>query len=106
MTLTPSPMSIAVTLLHDLAQMYTNAELDAAVMRQADIALDHAALDFERTTHSVDHASEFNDDPVARALNDAALMHGDGRVDQVTAQSPQSRERAVLVRTPRQAGRS
>ena len=35
---------------------------------------------------------------VAGALDDAPVMHGDGRVDEVAAQRPQPRERAVLVR--------
>ena len=35
---------------------------------------------------------------VAGALDDAAVMHGDSRVDQVAAQRPQPRENALLVR--------
>ena len=34
---------------------------------------------------------------VAGALDDAAVMHGDGRVDQIAAQRPQPRKRAILV---------
>ena len=35
---------------------------------------------------------------VAGALDDAPVMHGDGRVDQVAAQRPEPRQRAILVR--------
>ena len=35
---------------------------------------------------------------VAGALDDAPVMHGDGRVDQIAAQRPEPRQRAILVR--------
>ena len=34
---------------------------------------------------------------VAGALDDASVVHGDGRVDQVAAQRPQPRQNPVLV---------
>ena len=34
---------------------------------------------------------------VAGAFDDPAVMHGDGRVDQVAAQRPEPRQNAVLV---------
>ena len=34
---------------------------------------------------------------VAGALDDAAVMHGDGRVDQIAAQRPQPRQDPILV---------
>ena len=34
---------------------------------------------------------------VAGALDDAAVVHGDGRVDQVAAQRPEPRQNPVLV---------
>ena len=37
-------------------------------------------------------------DAVAGALDDAPVMHGDGRVDQIAAQRPQPRQDAILVR--------
>ncbi len=36
-------------------------------------------------------------DAVAGALDDAAVMGGDGRIDQVAAESPEAREGSVLV---------
>ena len=35
---------------------------------------------------------------VAGALDDAAVMHGDGGIDQIAAERPQPRQSAILVR--------
>ena len=64
----------------------------------ASVALDHAVLHFDRAAHRVDHAAELDDAAVAGALDDAAVMHGDGGIDQIAAQRPQPRQRAILVR--------
>src|SRR5208337_4467718 len=48
---------------------------------------DQAVLHLDRATHRVDDAAELDDAAVASALNDAAVMGGDGRVDQIAAQS-------------------
>ena len=89
---------IAVGLLDHVAEMDADAELDAAVFRHARIAFDHAALQFDRAAHRVDHAAELDQRPVAGAFDHAPVMDGDGRVDQVAAQSPEPRKRALLVR--------
>ena len=77
---------IAVALLDDVAEMNADAKLDAALGRHAGVALDHAVLDFDGAAHRVDHAAELDDGAVAGALDDAAVMHGDGRIDQIAAQ--------------------
>ena len=66
--------------------------------RHAGVALDQAVLHFDGAAHRVDHAAELDQAAVAGALDDAAVMHGDGGIDQVAAQPPQPRERAILVR--------
>ena len=66
--------------------------------RQAGVALDHAVLHFDCAAHGVDHAAELDEAAVAGALDDAAVMRGDGGVDQVAAEAPQPRQRAILVR--------
>src|SRR5271166_1920943 len=88
---------IAVGLLDDVAKMDADAELNAALGRQARIALDHAGLHFYRATRGVDHAAEFDDAAVAGSFDDAAVVDGDGRVDQVAAQSPQPRKGALFI---------
>ena len=77
--------------------MNSDAELDAALGRQAGIALDQALLHFDRAAHGIDHAAEFDEAAVAGALDDAPIMRGDGGVDQIAAQPPEPRQRAVLV---------
>jgi len=49
--------------------------------------------------HGVDDTAELDDRAVASALDDATMMHGDGRIDQIAAQRPESRQDAILVRS-------
>ena len=69
----------------------------ALLGRHVGVALDHSGLDFDRAAHGVDHAAELDDRAVAGALDDASVVHGDDRVDQVAAKRPEPRQRAVLV---------
>ena len=89
---------VAVALLDDVAQMNADAEFDAALRRQAGVALDHAVLHLDGAAHGVDHAAELDENAVPGALDDAPVMQSDGRVDEVAAQRPQPRQGAILVR--------
>ena len=89
---------VAVALLHNVAEMDADAELDAAFGRQACVALDHAGLHLDGAANRIDHAAKLDDDAVPGALDDAAVMRCDGGVDQVATQAPQPRQRAILVR--------
>ena len=64
----------------------------------AGVALDHGVLHFDRAAHRVDDAAELDDAAVAGALDDAAMMHGDGGIDQIAAQRPQPRQSSIFVR--------
>ena len=75
------------------------AKFDALVRRDPGVALDHRPLDFNGAVHCVDDAAEFDDAAVARALDDATVMHRDGRVDQVAAKGPKAGEDSILIRT-------
>ena len=77
---------VAVALLDDIAEMNADAKLDPLVERNAGVALDHGVLHFERAAHCVDDAAELDDAAVAGALDDAAVMYGDRRINQVAAQ--------------------
>ena len=88
---------VAVALLDDIAQMDADTELDAPLGRQPGIALDHAVLHLDGAAHGVDHAAKFDKRAIACPLHDAAVMHGDGRIDQVAAERPQSRQCAILI---------
>src|SRR6185437_13027918 len=77
--------------------MNPDAELDPPFRRDAGVALGHAVLHVDRAPHRVDDAAKLDDDPVAGALDDPAVVRGDGGVDQVAAQRPQARQRALLI---------
>ncbi len=88
---------IAVALLDDIADMDADTEFDSPLGRHAGVALDEAGLHFDRAAHRVDHAAELDDASVAGALDDAAVMGGDRRVDEIAAEAPKARESPVLV---------
>jgi hypothetical protein len=90
--------SPAVGLLDDIAQINADAKDDATVLRHASVTLDHRILHFDRAAHGLDHAAEVSDTTIAGALHDAAVVDGNGRIDQVAAQSPQPCQKAVFIR--------
>ena len=92
---------VAVALLNYVAQMNADTELDAPLGRQAGVTLDHTVLHLDRASHGVDHAAKLDNDAVTSALDDAPMMHRDGRVDQVTSQPPEPRQGPILV-SPRE----
>ena len=94
---------IAVGLFDYVAEVNADAELDAPFRRQAGVALDRAALHFDRAAHRVDHAAELDENAVAGALDDAPMMNRDDGVDEIAAKRPQAHEDAILVCCP-QAG--
>ncbi len=89
---------VAVAFLDYVAQMDADAELDAAILRHAGIALDHAVLHLDGAAHGIDHTAELDQRPIPGALDHAPVVHGDGRIDQVAAQCPQPRQGAIFVR--------
>ena len=88
---------IAVALLDDVAEMNADAERNAIVRRDARVALDHGALHLDRAAHSVDHAAEFDNAAIAGAFDDSAVVERDCRIDEIAAQRPEPRKRAVFV---------
>ena len=89
---------IAVGLLDDIAEMNADAKFDATFGRDARVALDHAILHLDGAADRVDHAAELDDVAVASALDDAAVMRGDGGIDEIATEAPQTREGPILVR--------
>ena len=78
--------------------MNADAEFDAPLGRDPGVALDQAVLHLDRAAHCVDHAAKLDKDAVAGALDDTAVMDGDGGVDQIAAQPPEPRKGTVFVR--------
>ncbi len=54
-------------------------------------------MHFDCAANRVHDAAKLDDASVAGALDDAAVMGGDGGVDEVAAQTPETREGAILV---------
>ena len=94
----PVAHQIAVALLDHVAEVNAHAKLDASVRWRAGVALNHCALDFDRAAHGVDHAAKFDDEAVARSLDDSAVMDGDCRIDEIAAQRPEPCQRPIFVR--------
>jgi hypothetical protein len=80
--------------------MNADAIFNAPLRRHAGVALDEAVLHLDGATHGVDHAAELDDRPVAGALDDAAVMGGDGGIDEIAAQSPLRRASVRSSSTP------
>ena len=88
---------VAVVLLDDIADMDADAKFDPPFRRHACVSLDHGALDFDRAADRVDHAAKLDDAPVPGALDGAASVCGDGRVDHVASDAAKTGERPLLV---------
>ena len=77
--------------------MDADAELDALIGRYSEVALDHRILNRDGAAHGFDDAAELDQRTVAGALEHAAVLARDGRIEEVGAKRPQPRERAILV---------
>ena len=88
---------IAVALLDHIAEVNTDAELDATFRRKTGIALDHAVLHLDGAAHGIDYAAELNDASVAGAFDHATVVDTDGRGDQFAPEGPQPCQRTFLV---------
>jgi hypothetical protein len=93
----------APSLLDDI-QMSADAKLDAAVGRQAGVALDEARLHLDRTAHGIDHAAEFDENAVAGALDDAPMRRGVGGIDQIAAEAAKTRKSSLFLGAGEPAG--
>ena len=74
-----------------------------SLRRDARVALDHALWTSiaQRTASTTLRNSTIS--AIARAFDDATMMHGNGWVDHVAAQRTEPRKRAVLVRASQPA---
>src|SRR5271157_5415626 len=78
--------------------MNADTELDATVSRDARVAFDHRILHFDGASNRVDDAAKLDQRPVAGALEHTSVVHGDGGINQIAAQSSEPRQGAILVR--------
>ena len=77
--------------------MDADTEFDAPVRRQRGTAFGYVRLHFGRTAQRVDDAGEFDQQPIAGGLDDAAPMLGDLRIDDFGVERLEPPERAFLV---------
>jgi hypothetical protein len=75
----------------------SDPKIYSALGGHAGVAFDHRVLNFYRAAHGVDDATKLDESAVAGALDDAAVMHVDGRIDQVAAKRPQPRQCPILI---------
>jgi len=73
------------------------------VRRHVRIAILHRALDLDRALDSFDHAREFDEEAIANCLDDAALVLGDLRVDELSSMRLERRQGPRLVATHQSA---
>src|ERR1700722_8375197 len=88
---------VSIALFDHVAEMNADPELNAALGRQAGVALQESMLQLDRAAYGVDHAAKFDDEAVARALDHTSSMDGDRRLDQVAPQRAQARQDSILV---------
>jgi len=97
-------VAIEVVALDDhVAEIDADAQLDAAVHNRTSIPLDHCLLHRDRAAHRIDDAGKFDQQAVASGLDDAAVMLGDFRIEELAAQRFQTFKRTLLIR-PHQPG--
>jgi hypothetical protein len=56
-------------------------KLDATVLSHPSVALDEAGLDLDSAADCIDDAAELDDRAIPSALDDAAVVGGDSRVE-------------------------
>jgi hypothetical protein len=64
-----------------LVQMNAGTKIDALLGRHANVKFDHRVLNPDRASHRLGHAAEFDDSPIAGALEHSAVLAGDRRVN-------------------------
>src|SRR6185503_8913582 len=79
------------------AEIDADAHLNAPVLGYIRIALSHLALKHCRALDRVHNAPELGQQPVAHQLEDAAMVFGDLRLEQLFSVRTQAVERVRLV---------
>jgi hypothetical protein len=90
---------VAVALLDDIANVDADTKLNPPIRWKARVALEHTVLHLDGAAHSIDHASELDEDSISCPLGHATVMHSDCKVDEITLERPQARNCPFLVGT-------
>ena len=81
----------------DIAKIDADSEHDGRLARVCIRQRGAGALHRKSAVHSIDHAAELDDGTIADQLHDAAVVGGDGRVEDGFSVPLQSSQRARLV---------
>src|SRR6516162_5727824 len=93
-------VAVDIALIEDhVAQIDADAELDPLLRRHMRVALGHPSPYLDGAAHRIDDAGEFDEQPVAGGLDDAASMVFDLGVPPLAPDRFQRGKRAFLVRT-------
>jgi len=76
-----------------------DAQFDAPVRRDAGVPLGHRLLHRDRAAHRIDGAGELDQPAIAGGLDDATVVLGDLRIDEIMPQRFEAFVRAFLVRS-------
>jgi hypothetical protein len=71
----------------NVTNINANAEDNALVLGNVNVAADHATLDCHRAPDRIDHAAKFDKCAIACSLDDPAMMSSDHRVKQFATMS-------------------
>jgi hypothetical protein len=82
----------------DVAEIDADAKADALLLGGVSLAVEHAALRLDGAAHGIDHAGKLGQHAVAGALDDAAFVLADLRVDKFAAVRLEAAQGAFLVR--------
>src|SRR5262245_4048342 len=92
------PVAIDIPLIvHDVAEIDANAELDPLIHRHLGIAHSHLALGVDGAPHRVYDTRELDQEAIAGNSDDTAAVLLDHRIGDFAAQHPQPFERALLI---------
>src|SRR5260370_1864944 len=81
----------------DVAEIDADAKADALAFGDVGVTVLHPLLHDDGATHGVDDRGELDQHPVTGRLDDAPLVLGDQRGDQLSAMALEGRERPFLV---------
>ena len=93
-------VAIKVVALDDhIAEIDADAQFDAVARRDIRVPLGHRLLHRDRAAHRIYDAGKFHQQTVAGGLDDAPVMGGDLRIDQLAADRLEPCQRPLLIRS-------
>jgi hypothetical protein len=92
----PVTKDVAVLLDH-ITDVYSDPELDPALLVGTLAALSHTRLDLKGAPHGIDGTSELGQAPVSSVLEDPPVVGRNGGIEQLAPDIIESIERALFI---------